>query len=140
MRLGVRPTHPRGVPPPRAVDLERNVPGQPEGQHGRAPGAHCDRRASLEPLLCIRRRRDRNPERAQHAPPGDMRRSWRNQHLRLLTPPRAPGLSTGDFQRDEAPLFVTSAPRGILNVNVLSDKPAFSLKFENWKVERPPWL
>ena len=44
------------------------------------------------------------------------------------------------LQRDGTPLFVTSAPRGILNVNVLSDKPVFSLKLENWKVDRPPWL
>ena len=25
-------------------------------------------------------------------------------------------------------------------MNVLSDNPVFSLKFENWNVERPPWL
>ena len=35
---------------------------------------------------------------------------------------------------------MTSAPRGMVNSNVLSGSPTFSLKFENVNVERVPCL
>ena len=114
--------------------------GRPAAVRARARVGRCDRRASCGRRWCNSRPHGRNPVRL---PPSGRR--GRQSSLRSHRPsPRRPAplrpCTCGCGQRDASPWLVTSAPRGILNSNTLSARPTFSLKFENWNVERPPWL
>src|SRR4051812_29848069 len=139
-RLEARGARLHSVGPPPAASLGRSAPRRPADVCDPAPAASSCRPGGRVRLWCIQRRRDRSPASARHVLPRETPTWWRSLRPAAPTQARPPPPGETAIQRDGAPLLVTSAPRGILNVNVLSAKPVFSLKFENWNVDRPPWL